>query len=709
MKRLLTSLCALCFLSVAAFGANPAYEAFLGTNGIIIISNPPSGKIIVDGRLLTNGLTFGGLTTNANQFLGVPLSIKNGALFTNIVDIGTFWVTNNATVLFGTPGEGGIFTNNLTQFQRNNWLMSDAGKVFAVQSNTSILLQHGAAMAIGGSSQTAPTIVFIGTNAQIRTVGGSNYTFIGDMVTADPKTHIVRFLELSNYVSAVGGGGSLTTNANQFLGVPLSIKDAALFTNTVNFGAGLLGAVTNILTAPQFLGTNVVFDGSLSSWFQFNPRTGPETNYVFTNIQAGQTIRLSTFVTNGTTVRLWANTTEIPAAWYVGNNGSAANINSNAPSVVYVSRDPLVPATNVTIWTRDFDVVAGSGIIFTTNFPAGTVSMAAGGGGGDSVWTNENGNIHLIESGYEQLFELTNNYVSGMANKWRFQNAGGNEWLTYTNPGVPTMHVGVQIGGNSGSHVFLDGGGNMYGEDNVFNLFWMIEDGGNAMFGADKFVINDSGDLTKINNVSYNWPSAQGAAGTVLTNDGTGVLGWGTGGGGVPSLTGTTNFFNLSVQAAKLPATNYASIDAGWTAWETLYYETNDVGARVNLSAAWQFMVPQDYATNSLQLLINYSITSTNGPNTSNVIFGASFLVGRSGTTNNIRTNTFGFTAWVTNDWIAKYDGTNYVTNAVINLGTNAAIKASDLAVMKLERDVANDTYGGAVAVHGLQIQYTRP
>jgi len=171
---------------------------------------------------------------------------------------------------------------------------------------------------------------------------------------------------------------------------------------------------------------------------------------------------------------------------------------------------------------------------------------------------------------------------------------------------------------------------------------------------------------------------------------------------------GTTNFMNLSVQAAKLPATNYPGIDAGWQAWETVYYETNAEGARVTLEANWQFMVPHDYSTNSLQLLINYSLLATNGPNASNVIFGVSCNPIRSGTTNNVHTNGFGFTAWGTNDWIAKYDGTNIVTNLVINLGTNAAFKALDLSVLKLSRDAVNDTYGGAVSVHALQLMYTR-
>jgi hypothetical protein len=1011
MKRLLTTLCVLLFVT-GLFGANPAYDAFLGTNGIIITSNPPSGKIIVDGRALTNGLTPGGSVSFADLlWTNEPAGRIHPITFTNRVELQrSLTIGTNTATFFGAPSTNdlffagrditkaeqwspkvamGAFSNSVASYANFTFAHNVSGLdqvVIDENGNTSIATLFARS---GAGGPGAPSISLVSTSGFVPFANSSlTNTTIRNVIYQFPAAQGAAGTALTNNgsgslgwgtVSAAGSG--LTTNANQFLGVPLSIKDSALFTNTVNFGAGFLGAVTNIMTAPQFLGSNVVFDGSISSWFQFNPATGPQTNYVFTNIQAGQTITVKTYVTNGTTVRLWANTTEIPAAWYVGNNGSAANINSNAPSVVYVSRDPLIPATNVTVWTRDLETVAGANITFTTNFPAGTVSIASSGGGGigfgDLVWTNEDGNIHLIESGYELLLELTNNYVSGRANSWRFRNAlGTSTWLTFSNTlFYPTMPLGVDIGGAGGAtSVFIDGAGNVYGGITGGATYWLVENGGNAMFASNKFVIDTSGDLIKLKDVDYSWPSSQGAAGTVLTNNGSGVLGWGTvaGGGGsvafgdlvwtnklgriypiayptniifaptntgpggqstttnflfqtstrrvggtnvlfavfnggasalvvgdqgimigstnyipVPQaaidiaydmafgvdtpeksillttyhstvgysgnaemhvstnygdfnvtankegngfveyfaraggvgtgvnylnfdsyvliqdegatvitplqfdpdfsmsptsyifgttmrvtnihtlmslqnsntpmfevngigdlkllkrvayswpsaqgaaqtvltndgsgnlgwgavtggsglLSGTTNFFNLSVQAAKVGVTNYPAFNNGYDAWETTYYETNAEGSRAVLGANWQFMVPDDYTTNSLQLLINYSILNTNGPNTSNVIFGASVLVGRSGTTNNIRTNLFGFTAWGTNDWIAKYDGTNYVTNLVINLGTNAALKAGDLSVLKVQRDAINDTYGGPVSIHGLQLKYVR-
>lgn len=360
----------------------------------------------------------------------------------------------------------------------------------------------------------------------------------------------------------------------------------------------------------------MVFDGSLSSWFQFNPATGPETNYVFTNIAAGQTIRLATFVTNGTTVRLKVDTTDIPAAWYFGNNGLAANLNSNAYSLVTISRDSLIPTTNVLVTTRDLELVGGGNITLTTNFPAGTVTIDSTGGG----------------SGITNLFSPT-----------------------LSNATIKPLVVGV-------------------------------------------------GDLAGATNTTGEIRGIEAGSGVLLTPNGSNYVLSVTSG----VLSGTTNFFNLSVQAAKLPATNYPAIDGGWQAWETVYSETNAEGNRATLDASWQFMVPTDYAPNSLKLLINYSLLATNGPNTSNVVWGASILSIRSGTTNNVHTNSFGAYAKGSNDWIAKYDGTNIVTNLVINLDSSG-LQARDLSVIKVGRFSTEDTYGGAVSLHGLQLEYTRP
>ncbi len=68
---------------------------------------------------------------------------------------------------------------------------------------------------------------------------------------------------------------------------------------------------------------------------------------------------------------------------------------------------------------------------------------------------------------------------------------------------------------------------------------------------GDTFQVNSSGNLVKVNNVTYSWPSAQGGAGTVLSNNGSGTLTWVTGSGTgdittVGSMTGGDVFMDAN-------------------------------------------------------------------------------------------------------------------------------------------------------------------
>lgn len=45
---------------------------------------------------------------------------------------------------------------------------------------------------------------------------------------------------------------------------------------------------------------------------------------------------------------------------------------------------------------------------------------------------------------------------------------------------------------------------------------------------SNQFQVNSSGNLIKINGVSYTWPTSQGSSSTILVNDGTGTITWGS-------------------------------------------------------------------------------------------------------------------------------------------------------------------------------------
>lgn len=174
------------------------------------------------------------------------------------------------------------------------------------------------------------------------------------------------------------------------------------------------------------------------------------------------------------------------------------------------------------------------------------------------------------------------------------------------------------------------------------------------------------------------------------------------------SVTGTTNILQLSVQAAKLPTTNYPGIDAGWQNWELLYYKTNAEGSIASLSSTWQFIIPQDYNTNTFKVRVYSTLSTTNGPNSSNTIFRASVIRAVPGDTTDLHTASFGTAVSGTNTWTASGSNTNKVQQVVINMSTTSAIAAGDLVILKLDRDSVNDTFGGVTPIVGLQLEYTR-
>jgi hypothetical protein len=66
-----------------------------------------------------------------------------------------------------------------------------------------------------------------------------------------------------------------------------------------------------------------------------------------------------------------------------------------------------------------------------------------------------------------------------------------------------------------------------------------------SVASGSKFRVNSSGDVSRIKDVAYVWPSSQGSASTVLTNDGSGNLSWSAGGSG-PWATSGNDIYNTN-------------------------------------------------------------------------------------------------------------------------------------------------------------------
>lgn len=107
----------------------------------------------------------------------------------------------------------------------------------------------------------------------------------------------------------------------------------------------------------------------------------------------------------------------------------------------------------------------------------------------------------------------------------------------------------VLLGSNSGDMIIHTGSG-------LTERLRVLASNGNVGIGtpspssllsvgsSSQFQINSSGNIVKINNVSYSFPSSQGASSAVLTNDGSGNLSWAIpSGGGSSSI--VENFSNV--------------------------------------------------------------------------------------------------------------------------------------------------------------------
>jgi hypothetical protein len=169
---------------------------------------------------------------------------------------------------------------------------------------------------------------------------------------------------------------------------------------------------------------------------------------------------------------------------------------------------------------------------------------------------------------------------------------------------------------------------------------------------------------------------------------------------------GTNEVIQLPVASAKLPGTNMAYFEGGYQDWELEFPRTNNAGTDIALSATWQFSVPNNYATNTMTLRLLHSITATNGPNVSNVVWRASFLHSEPGSTTDLRTGSFGTAYLVTNTWAACFNCTNQLASSTISFTNQSGLSANGFGILKLERVSTSDGYVGAAALIGATLEY---
>jgi hypothetical protein len=152
--------------------------------------------------------------------------------------------------------------------------------------------------------------------------------------------------------------------------------------------------------------------------------------------------------------------------------------------------------------------------------------------------------------------------------KWvAFTGNGGNNWALLgntgiTNPAVPGTYGTSTFGATENWLGTTDANDVTFGTNNIERMR-IKQTTGNVGIGTaapgqafdvyGKFQVNSSGNAVKINNVSYNWPAAQGAANSYLKNDGAGNLSWvQLYGGNVQSVNATSSIQTSSATFADM-------------------------------------------------------------------------------------------------------------------------------------------------------------
>ena len=137
---------------------------------------------------------------------------------------------------------------------------------------------------------------------------------------------------------------------------------------------------------------------------------------------------------------------------------------------------------------------------------------------------------------------------------------------------------------------------------------------------AGKFQVDSNGNIVTINSVAYpSWPATQGAASTVLTNDGSGHLTWTAGGGGGGSqwtTSGSDIYYNTGAVAIGTTQVAYslggqsqnpvfiASQSSG--AWTSALFNTTNLDNFVLINNPSQTTQISSWATKGMRLGVRY-------------------------------------------------------------------------------------------------------
>lgn len=282
-------------------------------------------------------------------------------------------------------------------------------------------------------------------------------------------------------------GNAGTTAGTNFLGTTDNVD---LVFKVNNIQSGRISSGTSSPSHNSFLG----FEAGLNNTGSFNAYFGSQAGKA--NSSGGNNVALGFgAMRNATTANV--NT-------FIGNNAGANWVNSLANTAVgNQALQGLAASTGSCNTALGF--AAGSG--YTGTPPSGSAN-----------------GLSLLSGSY-------NTYIG-------YSSSGTTSSHTFTN----STAIGAfsQIGANN--VIVLGGISGANGATANTNVGIGITNPSQSFDVFGKFQVDNNGDAVKIKNVTYSWPATQGAANTVLQNDGSGNLSWSAPyGGNIQYVEGTTD------------------------------------------------------------------------------------------------------------------------------------------------------------------------
>lgn len=284
-------------------------------------------------------------------------------------------------------------------------------------------------------------------------------------------------------------------------------------TGAANTGSKLTFRRVNSSGVPRWFGIRAS-DGITGDYTWVLPETSPS---------AGQVLSVASFSPSTGDIQLGYS-----SGGGGGGSGTVTSVGLTMPSAFSVSSSPITTSGTLEVLANGSasEYIRGDGTLATlpSNTNWSNSSLTADGsytqsGNGEDLTVTRYGQLNIDASAVVLNATGSNSFVGVLSNQAYMEGqdyaqvtAGGRSVQLRTNSDHPVEVIPVATGGAGNSQWFSIGAYNSTNADFVYNSFMT--------------------DSTQNANLHYVLPKTQGAANSMLTNDGTGKLSWGAGGGG---------------------------------------------------------------------------------------------------------------------------------------------------------------------------------